>query len=418
MMERTHLGLFEGIGGFSLAARRAGYRTVAWCEWNEFGQRVLRYHFPEAEGHGDIRNVNFNKYYGSITLLTGGFPCQPFSQAGKRKGSDDERFLWPETLRALKEVAPPIAIFENVLGLTSILESACESEVELQAVKLFSEGDDSENVEERLREVKQRTLSIIINDLYQAGYVLPEAVDGTPIVLCIPACALNAPHRRDRIWIVAYAKSNGDRGKLRRLESQNGCQWKSEECRENNNKSWNNGEKRFTTDTDSEGREKREQDNRRTDAKENTAGLDNRPERFGGQWLTTDTDSPSTEHTIQTGGNEPTSQNEYAIADASDVELQRSKLNGSVGEKGALEVEGRQFSGSFRSDWQDFPTQSPVRDGNDGISERLDLTAISESKWRNESIKAGGNAIVHQVALELLLNLEETVKALSDDKEK
>jgi len=415
MMGRTHLGLFEGIGGFSLAARRAGYRTVAWCEWNEFGQRVLRYHFPEAEGHGDIRNVNFNKYYGSITLLTGGFPCQPFSQAGKRKGSDDERFLWPETLRALKEVAPPIAIFENVLGLTSILESACESEVELQAVKLFSEGDDSENVEERLREVKQRTLSIIINDLYQAGYILPETVDGTPIVLCIPACAVNAPHRRDRIWIVAYAKSNGDRGKLRRLESQNGCQWKSEECRENNNKSWNNGEKRFTTDTDSHG------------CNGGNGGNEEHPSERGFDALSdieqgikhgdaTNANSPSTEHTVQTGGNEPTSQNEHAIADAGNKGLERSQKFGGTGSVGA--ERNKQPSGRIPSDWQDFPTQSPVRDGNDGISERLDLTAISESKWRNESIKAGGNAIVHQVALELLLNLEETVKALSDDKEK
>ena len=91
----THLGLFEGIGGFSLAAKWMGWKTVAWCEWNEFGQRVLKYHFPDAIGHGDITKTDFTPYANKIGLLTGGFPCQPYSSAGKRKGKDDDRHLWP-----------------------------------------------------------------------------------------------------------------------------------------------------------------------------------------------------------------------------------------------------------------------------------------------------------------------------------
>jgi DNA (cytosine-5)-methyltransferase 1 len=102
----THLGLFEGIGGFSLAAHWMGWKTLAWCEWNEFGQKVLTHHFPEAEGFGDITKSDFTKYANRIDILTGGFPCQPYSVAGKRKGKEDERHLWPEMLRVIGEVQP------------------------------------------------------------------------------------------------------------------------------------------------------------------------------------------------------------------------------------------------------------------------------------------------------------------------
>lgn len=113
----THLGLFEGIGGFSLAVKWLGGKTLAWCEWNEFGQKVLKYHFPEAEGYGDITQTDFQKYEGKIDLLTGGFPCQPFSMAGKRKGTEDQRYLWHEMLRAIQEIKPKFVIAENVYGI-------------------------------------------------------------------------------------------------------------------------------------------------------------------------------------------------------------------------------------------------------------------------------------------------------------
>ena len=119
MRKYRHVGLFEGIGGFSLAARWMGWETVAWCEWNPFGQQVLRHHFPEAEGFGDITKSDFTKFHGQIDILTGGFPCQPYSLAGKRLGKEDDRHLWPEMLRAIGEIRPRFVVGENVFGLVN-----------------------------------------------------------------------------------------------------------------------------------------------------------------------------------------------------------------------------------------------------------------------------------------------------------
>lgn len=155
-----HIGLFEGIGGFSLAARWMGWETVAWCEWNPFCQQVLKKHFPEAIGHGDITKTDFTPYANTIDILTGGFPCQPFSRAGSRKGKDDDRYLWPEMFRAIKEIKPPFIVGENVAGL---IELALEN---------------------------------VLSDLENEGYAIETFI--------IPACAIGAAHRRDRVWIIAY----------------------------------------------------------------------------------------------------------------------------------------------------------------------------------------------------------------------
>ena len=162
-----HLGLFQGIGGFSLAARWMGWETKAWCEWNPFGQQVLTHHFPNAEGFGDITKTDFTPYANRIDILTGGFPCQPFSLAGKRKGKEDERHLWPEMLRAIGEIQPRWVVGENVFGLINWSGGLVFHEVQA--------------------------------DLEAHGYEV------FPYVL--PACAVNAPHRRDRVWFVAHADS-------------------------------------------------------------------------------------------------------------------------------------------------------------------------------------------------------------------
>lgn len=161
-----HLGLFEGIGGFSLAARWMGWKTVAWCEWNEFGQRVLKHHFPEAEGHGDITKTNFTKYANTIDILTGGFPCQPYSGAGKRKGTEDDRHLWPEMLRAIREVKPKWIVGENVYGIISWSGGLVFEQIQL--------------------------------DLESEGYQVQ------PIVL--PAVSKDCDHKRDRVWFIAYSE--------------------------------------------------------------------------------------------------------------------------------------------------------------------------------------------------------------------
>lgn len=115
-----HIGLFEGIGGFSLAAQWMNWETIAWCEKEPFCRKVLSYYFPNADKLGDIYNEDFKKYKGKCDIITGGFPCQPFSLAGRRAGTNDDRFLWREMLRAIIEVSPTWVVAENVRGLLSI----------------------------------------------------------------------------------------------------------------------------------------------------------------------------------------------------------------------------------------------------------------------------------------------------------
>ena len=159
-----HMGLFEGIGGFSLAARWAGWITPVMVEWNTYCQAVLRKNFPDATIFSDIRNFDGRPYAGQIDVITGGFPCQPFSHAGKRAGTADDRYLWPEMLRVIREVGPEWVVGENVAGL------------------LTMDGG--------------RVLQGILADLENAGY--------RPEIYLIPALAIGAPHRRDRLWIVAH----------------------------------------------------------------------------------------------------------------------------------------------------------------------------------------------------------------------
>jgi len=176
----THLGLFEGIGGFSLAAEWMGWETLAWCEWNEFGQKILKHHFPNAEGFGDLTKTDFTKYANRIDILTGGFPCQPYSQAGKRLGTEDDRHLWPEMLRVIREVQPTYVVGENVYGIVNWNGGLVFNEVQ--------------------------------TDLENEGYEVQACV--------LPACSVGALHRRDRTWFVAYSKHNGIRRREQQQKSQ------------------------------------------------------------------------------------------------------------------------------------------------------------------------------------------------------
>jgi len=175
-----HGSLFSGIGGFDLAAEWMGWENIFHCEWMEFPRKVLDYHFPDADSHIDICKTDFKKYANKIDILTGGFPCQPFSLAGKRKGTDDERYLWGEMLRAIQEIKPKFVIAENVFGITNIDGGLVFEQVCL--------------------------------DLETEGYEVQPFI--------IPASAKNAPHRRDRCWFIAYA--NGNDGRSTNRES--GCQ--------------------------------------------------------------------------------------------------------------------------------------------------------------------------------------------------
>lgn len=178
----THGSLFSGIGGFDLASEWMGWQNLFHCEWDEFGQKVLKHYWPYAELFTDIKKSNFTKYANKIDVLTGGFPCQPYSSAGKRLGKEDDRHLWPEMLRAIREIQPRYVVGENVRGLTNWNGGVVFDEVQA--------------------------------DLEAEGYeVLP---------FLLPACAVNAPHRRDRIWFVAHSVSASERAnKLRGIRPKN-----------------------------------------------------------------------------------------------------------------------------------------------------------------------------------------------------
>lgn len=160
-----HLDLFSGIGGFALACRMVGgIETVAFCEREPYCQRVLAKHWPTVPICNDIHDLKGTEY-GTVELITGGFPCQPFSHAGKRKGKDDDRHLWPEYLRIIATARPRWILGENVAGIVSM------------------------------------ELDQVLSDLDGQGYASQCFV--------VPACAVDAGHRRDRVWIVAHADSGG-----------------------------------------------------------------------------------------------------------------------------------------------------------------------------------------------------------------
>lgn len=171
--ELTHLSLFSGIGGLDLAAEWAGFRTVGQCEWADYPRAVLEKHWPGLPRWRDIRTLTGDDFYEktglrTVTVLSGGFPCQPFSVAGKRRGKEDDRYLWPEMLRVIQEIRPAWVVGENVAGIVSM------------------------------------ALDTVLSDLESIGYACQALV--------IPACAVDAPHRRDRVAIVAYG------GSVRRME--------------------------------------------------------------------------------------------------------------------------------------------------------------------------------------------------------
>jgi len=175
-----HGSLFSGIGGFDLASEWMGWENVFHCEYDPFCQKVLKHHFPNSKLYKDVRTFDATNYLGRVDILTGGFPCQPFSSAGKRKGTEDERHLWPSMLRIIREVSPRYVVGENVRGLLNwsgglVFEEVCA-------------------------------------DLENEGYEV------TPYLL--PACGKNAPHRRDRIWFVANSNECNDRRTSRQDESE------------------------------------------------------------------------------------------------------------------------------------------------------------------------------------------------------
>lgn len=211
MQKLTHLSLFSGIGGLELAAEMAGFSTVGQCEWADYPIKVLEKHWPDVPRWRDIRTLtgeSFHEKTGlrTVDVISGGFPCQPFSVAGKRRGKEDDRYLWPEMLRVISELRPAWVVGENVAGIVNIaLDQVCA-------------------------------------DLENEGYTVQAFI--------IPACAVDAPHRRDRCAIVAWNSNSRDRDAWAEREvekrenaeptgiCENVAHAKSTECERERRKAW------------------------------------------------------------------------------------------------------------------------------------------------------------------------------------
>ncbi|MCX3264792.1 DNA cytosine methyltransferase [Pedobacter agri] len=295
----NHLSLFSGMGGFDLAAEWMGWENIAHCEWNPFCQQILKYYWPKAISYADITKTDFSIHRGSIDIITGGFPCQPYSTAGKRKGKDDERHLWPHMLRAIREIKPRWVVGENVLGLVGWNGGLVFEEVQA--------------------------------DLEAEGYEVQPYI--------LPAASVSAPHKRDRVWFVAYSKSFRRGAGIR--EKVDRCEWNPKEY--------------FYE----------------------RAGIRNKSEAIGRAGISPDANYERLEVEQRIGGH-------------NDSKCKTTKRN--------------------NNGWEDWPTQSPICDGDDGFPARLD--GITFSKWRRESIKGGGNAIVPQVAIQIFKTIEEYEKRI------
>ena len=289
----THGSLFSGIGGFDLAARWMGWENAFHVERDPFCRQVLTHHFPKSKSYDDIKEFDATPFRGRVQIISGGFPCQPFSAAGKRGGTSDDRYLWPQMFRVVREARPTWVVAENVRGLLS-----------------WNDG---------------MVLDTVCSDLEGEGYEVFPTV--------LPAAGVNAPHRRDRIWIVA-------------------------------------------TNASGMGRERR-----RSEEAEGRQG-----QRFRVQ---------------------PHLEGQGSGADAPDADG-KFRREGRMHTPQSKETKGHVSACDARPrTWEDFPSVAPLCGGDDGLPRRLD--GITFPKWRRESIKAYGNAIVPQVAYQIFRAIQNSL---------
>lgn len=347
-----HISLFSGIGGFDLASEWMGWTNVASCEINPFGRKVLDYYWPNAYHHDDIHTLtkellieksNWNEQ--EPTILTGGFPCQPYSTAGKRLGKEDERHLWPEMLRVIRFVRPRWIVGENVRGIISWSDGLVFDEVQA--------------------------------DLEAEGYEV------WPYIL--PACGVNAPHRRDRVWFVAHSNERNDGRSTREDEGKSG----EERVQERN-------EVRQSVESS-------EVQRNATNSNKCTTKSSRKSRKTQSEWS-----KNNDEQSCWRGEAEQYIGCGDVLRNATNTDSANNKAQPQkrvLGQADKRRKAGRFVNGYTWTQWDDFPTQSPICGGDDGLPTELD--GITFPKWRNESIKASGNAIVPQVVLQIFKTIEQ-----------
>jgi DNA (cytosine-5)-methyltransferase 1 len=357
-----HLDLFSGIGGASIAVDEVfGKNNVThiFCDNEPFAQAILKKHWPDSPVIGDIREFKKESFITNATnsgrgkssrggtypfglcdrespfILTGGFPCQPFSQAGRRKGTDDDRYLWPEMLRVIREFKPQWVIGENVAGLLTWDEG-----VVLEQVCLDLEGE---------------------------GYEVQPFV--------IPAVAVNAPHRRDRVWIVArHTDSNGRTGGNEKIDATKGGQPTFDNLAGRHSE---NSDDASLTDIERRNDRSNHREERHVSADERIA-TESKPEWQG------------RERGIGEIG-----------ADASDTANKRLERSAGAsikdGSDGCPSESGRD---SWNENWLEVATRLCTLD--DGLPNGL----VRPKGWRNAALKGAGNAWVPQVAIEIMKGIK------------
>lgn len=347
-----HIDLFSGIGGFALAVESVFGKDTEhiFIENDPFCIQVLKRHWPESSFFGDIRtftNARSEKQRGvsgregekvpetgdgSVFILTGGFPCQPFSQAGRRKGTSDDRFLWPEMFRVIREFHPLWVIAENVRGILTIEQGMVFEQV--------------------------------CADLESEGYSVQPFV--------IPAVAANAPHRRDRIWFVANRHPTDDFGRGSRSSPD---RKRVDENQQEREESWSQPsrcDEDHATHTSNE-RLQRNELGRSSVEKEGSPRPAPKPTQ-----------------------------------DASDPKERGSRGLREVGEQDGEAASGRRHNHyDWNLDWYEVATDLCRVD--DGLPARMDGLELSKSAHRVQRLKALGNAIVPQVAIEIM----KSIKAFS-----
>ncbi len=366
------LDLFSGIGGFSLGLESTGFfKTIAFVEKDRFCQKVLQKNFPGVPIEDEIRNVRGSRYQADV--VTGGFPCQPFSVAGKRKGTDDDRYLWDEMLRVITEVKARWIVGENVAGIINIENG--------------------------------KVLQQIQKDLESEGFQVQ--------CLIIPASGVGAWHQRKRVWIIANSKSKGTRSNNSRLWQRSGRIGGRKSSDVSNSKS----KRSFSTSQSKPGVD--EQQRLDNDKKKIRSEIRSDSSRCSEQNTSSNVPNsdnngshrPKRNATIKSG-NEP--KDRLSIGNDKDVSNSDSRLRGrrtAIGESGENEIR-RIYSKKEEQARNDIRSKTV---GCDAVSKQTESWWEAQSelcgvphgisygldKDRANRIKALGNSIVPQIAFEI-----------------